>query len=125
LEHRLNPYALAASAAGVSLLALAQPAEAKIVYTKTHHVIGTHGSYNLDLNDDRITDFMIVETGQSSGGQCFSGMLCTGMLRVRVATGNFVEGASGSASALKRGAKIGPGAIFGSGSNGSVLLIIE
>jgi hypothetical protein len=40
LRNHLNMYSLAASAAGVGVLALAQPAEAKIVYTKTHHVIG-------------------------------------------------------------------------------------
>jgi hypothetical protein len=36
LERRLGGYALAASAAGVSLMALARPAEAKIVYTPDH-----------------------------------------------------------------------------------------
>jgi hypothetical protein len=35
LQRHLNAYALAASAAGVGMSALAQPAEAKIVYTKT------------------------------------------------------------------------------------------
>lgn len=35
LHHRLNSYALAASAAGVGVLAVAQPADAKIVYTPT------------------------------------------------------------------------------------------
>jgi hypothetical protein len=33
VHHQLNMYALAASAAGVSVLALAQPAECKIIYT--------------------------------------------------------------------------------------------
>jgi len=33
-------YALAASAAGVSLLALAPPSEADIIYTKAHAVLG-------------------------------------------------------------------------------------
>lgn len=49
VSHQLNMYVLAASAAGVGMLALAQPAEAKIVYTKAHHVIGTDGVYLLDL----------------------------------------------------------------------------
>ena len=40
VHHRLNMYALAASAAGVSLLALAPPSEAEIVYTKAHVVLG-------------------------------------------------------------------------------------
>ncbi len=35
LHQRLNSYALAASAAGVGLLALVQPAQAKIIYTRS------------------------------------------------------------------------------------------
>ena len=50
-------YALAASAAGLGVLALSQPADAKIVYTKTHHVIRLGQHYDLDLNRDGITDF--------------------------------------------------------------------
>jgi len=57
---RLNMYTLAASAAGVGMLALAQPAEAKIVYTKTHQVIAPADQYYLDLNHDKITDFTVV-----------------------------------------------------------------
>jgi hypothetical protein len=57
--HQLNLYALAASAAGVGVLALAQSAEAKIVYTKTHVVIGRNNIYELDLNHDGLADFKI------------------------------------------------------------------
>jgi hypothetical protein len=39
LHQQLNTYALAAGAAGVGLLALAPPAEAKIIYTPAHRVI--------------------------------------------------------------------------------------
>jgi len=56
---RLNAYALAASAAGVGLLALAPPSEAKIVYTRTHHVIGNRSSYQLDFNHDGVTDLTL------------------------------------------------------------------
>jgi len=61
LHHQLNMYALAASAAGVGALALAQPAEAKIVYTPAHVVLGYGGvkSYQLDLNHDRKSDFIL------------------------------------------------------------------
>ena len=53
-------YALAATAAGVGLLALAQLAEAKIIYTKTHHVIDDHNRYYyLDLNHDGKADFLL------------------------------------------------------------------
>jgi hypothetical protein len=57
LHHRLNAYALAASAAGVGVLALTPAAEARIVYTKTHKSIGVNTIFRLDLNHDGITDF--------------------------------------------------------------------
>ena len=62
VHHQLNMYALAASAAGVGALALAQPAEAKIVYTKTHQVLRNRGEgeIKLDLNHDGIVDFIIA-----------------------------------------------------------------
>jgi hypothetical protein len=59
LQHHLNGYALAASAAGVGLLALAQPAEGKIVYTPAHHVIGKNGYFAIDFNQDGIPDLGI------------------------------------------------------------------
>ncbi len=59
VHHQLNMYALAASAAGVGMLALAQPAEAKIVYTPDHrHVLIKH-PLGLDLNRDGFVDFHI------------------------------------------------------------------
>jgi hypothetical protein len=61
VHNRLNMYALAASAAGVTLLALAPPSEAEIIYTKAQHVIPKGGHYNLDLNHDGKTDFRFVD----------------------------------------------------------------
>jgi len=66
LHQRLNSYALAASAAGVSLVALAHPSEARIIYTRTHHVIGPGESYMLDLNRDGKTDFIIRNNNLAS-----------------------------------------------------------
>ncbi len=60
LHQRLNAYALAASAAGVGLLALVQPAEAKIVYTKAHKIIAANSFFQLDLNHDGIVDFYVL-----------------------------------------------------------------
>jgi hypothetical protein len=61
LHRQINAYALAAGAAGVSVLALTLPADAKIIYTPAHRVIlSGHGhGYRLDLNHDGITDFII------------------------------------------------------------------
>jgi hypothetical protein len=63
-------YALAASAAGVGVLALAQRVEAKIIYTKTHHVIGTHDVYRLDLNHDKKIDFILGNTNHCTTTAC-------------------------------------------------------
>jgi len=106
VHHQLNMYALAASAAGVGVLALTQAAEAKIVYTPAHHVIGEHSRYGLAFNHDNV-DFYIsngsLKTTNHGWGQAW--------LAVRQGTvsGNAVEGASGQpygAAALKQGARI-------------------
>lgn len=58
LHKQLNAYALAASAAGVSLLAFATPALAKIVYTAANIPIPVNGGLvGLDVNNDGINDF--------------------------------------------------------------------
>lgn len=61
LGRRLNRYATAASAAGVGLLALVQPSDAKVVYTPTNVTIAPNSTYNLDLNNDGKTDFVIAQ----------------------------------------------------------------
>jgi hypothetical protein len=60
LQHRLNMYARAASAAGVSALALGQSAEAKVVYTPASVTLLPGNSYSLDLNHDGKIDFVIL-----------------------------------------------------------------
>jgi hypothetical protein len=107
VHRQLNMYALAASAAGVGVLALSQPADAKIVYTKAHRIIGPHSSYKLDLNRDRITDFTLVNNSWATDG------IWETYLRVSSAKGNSAmdylhSGGWGFASALKQGAPIGP-----------------
>ncbi|MGH9496690.1 MAG: hypothetical protein ACRD3B_16955 [Candidatus Sulfotelmatobacter sp.] len=57
LDKMIATYATAAGAVGVGLLAAAQPADAKVVYTKTRVTIGSF--YHLDLNHDGIGDFNI------------------------------------------------------------------
>jgi len=59
LHQHLHMYALAASAAGVSVLAMAQPGEAEIIYTPVQVTIGPGQHYDLDLNQDGIVDFTI------------------------------------------------------------------
>jgi hypothetical protein len=97
LHQQLNMYALAASAAGVSVLSLSQPAESKIVYTKTNILITN--DYTLDLNHDGVGDFVFRTYLTSRGSD--------GYLAVRpYTTKNLIWGTKGYASALKAGVKI-------------------
>ncbi|MGA2424834.1 MAG: hypothetical protein ABSG07_12590 [Terriglobales bacterium] len=107
VHQHLHMYALAASAAGVSMLAMARPGVAEIVYTPTHHHIVPNHTFHLDLNGDGTTDFKIHDffTYTSFGEVLY------GALSVRPAqAGNEVLGyAAGNrslASALRVGVRI-------------------
>ncbi len=63
LNRHLSQYALAASAAGMGMLALALPAECKIVYTPAHKNAIT--GINLDLNHDGAVDFRLCHSSNS------------------------------------------------------------
>lgn len=112
LHHRLNAYALAASAAGVAVLAGASPAEAKVIYTAVNVQIAPHHHFLLDLNHDGIPDFVIsnhVLQSVDIGGRT---------LRAKpLVANNAVAGFKGVvftyyASAFKSGATIGPSQQF-------------
>jgi hypothetical protein len=98
LLHRLNAYAIAASATGVGLLALAQPAQGKIVYTPAH--LRVNNDFTLDLNHDGIGDFVfrLYATNHGSGGY----------IAVRPYTSvNLIWGTKHAAAALRPGVKVG------------------
>src|ERR1700722_12919299 len=104
LSHRLNSYALLASAAGVGMLALAQPAQAKIVYTKTHQKLLLKNPNFLDLNNDGVIDFSLI----------LQSTYAPGVHTTSLAIGDYVVGGpnriagstEGWASALRAGARI-------------------
>jgi len=114
LQQQLNMYALAASAAGVSMLALAQPASAKIVYTPAHIKLSPHHVLSLDLNHDGINDFaLFIQTGQSCfrGSQTCSTSFSWARMYVGPSSrGNAIVGkvTPDYASALRAGVLIGP-----------------
>ena len=84
------------------MLALAQPAEARIIYTAAHVVIDeNYAVYHLDLNHDGATDF-VLSLSASCDNFCGSRLLATGQ------AGNGAEGENEYAAALHRGAHIGP-----------------
>lgn len=110
VHQQLDAYALAASAAGVTLLALSQPSAAKIVYTPTHQIIGKNSSYPLAL-DHKTADFIISNSNCSYGSRCNS--VRYAHLAVFAASwpwsGNEVESTGSNqylAAALKAGARI-------------------
>jgi hypothetical protein len=112
IHHQLNMYALAASAAGVGVLALVQPSEAKIVYTETHVVIGRNHGYELDLNHDGAIDFIIDNSYRCTSGNCgYYSLIVEWPNRVNLVAGYYI-GNFPFFSALKRGARIGPHARF-------------
>jgi hypothetical protein len=105
-------YAIAATAAGVELLSLVQPAQAKIIYTPVHKVIKDGQPYSLDLNHDRITDFTITYSDGTGTVQRY-------FVQEKAAPGNSVVSYPATivcASALKRGAPIGRGRKFHNGT---------
>jgi hypothetical protein len=117
LYQLVNAYALAASAAGAGVLMLAQPAEARVVYTKAHHVIVRQSHFMLDLNHDSTIDFTI---GHRSG--CTSDHICDTMLYAfasPISGGNGIEGVRkfyNLAYALKPKSQIGPKKTFFDGA---------
>jgi hypothetical protein len=122
VDKDLLAYAAAASAASVSLLALAQPAEAKIIYTPVHKSIGS--STPLDLNHDGIVDFKldVIRTSHCDGGCTTQARHATafhasyGDLTVSGARPqNQAYGQGKYASALAAGVSVGPGGKFPGG----------
>ena len=61
LDSQLKLYVLSAGAVSVSLMALAQPAAADIVYTQVHHVIPISPDFQyIDINGDGVPDFAFL-----------------------------------------------------------------
>jgi hypothetical protein len=112
LDHRLKLYSLAAAVAGVSALALSQPAEAEVVITNKNIPVPLCGdevpcSISIDLNGDGINDFKFSLISSYDYG------FLSRRLHVKAdQNGGGVMGTAGGkhgpyASCLLRGAKIG------------------
>jgi hypothetical protein len=105
LHQQLNTYALAASAAGVSLLALAPSAEGKIVYTPAHVSINKGTFYSIDLNHDSVGDVGIwFPSFNCTSEGCSSSLFVYPNYSMRNA---FAMDSKGFAAALRLGARIG------------------
>jgi hypothetical protein len=119
VQQQLNKYVLAAGAAGVGVLTLAHPAEAKIVYTPADTKITPDHIIPLDLNHDGTVDFRFKDIYQRSRTYGFDH---TGVFSVLPASQvNKIEGHTRVnehyASALPAGASIGPNARFTAAPN--------
>jgi hypothetical protein len=110
LRQHLNRFAIATIVVGVGLLALALPAEAQIVYTPTNITIGCNSSYNLDVNNDGVTDFTITTEDVPS---CFVPLLQSGSVSETAAPGN-----GALIGPLSEGDEIGPDQAFSEGTSG-------
>jgi hypothetical protein len=110
LEQRLTAYAMAASASGIGLLVSAQPASAKIVYTKADQELPVDAPLPLDLNDDGIADFSFYFGAGTYGSFAIS---ITPEQTNQVA--GYCHHLSGScwASALRPDVRVGPGQRLG------------
>jgi len=106
-ELRLGAYALAATAAGVGALALAQPAEAKIVYTKAHVTISANTTTALDLNHDGIADFLLKEVFSSYDASSYTRLWAMPDGKANEIWGHLTSNTA-FASALFPGERVGP-----------------
>jgi hypothetical protein len=105
----LNAYALAAGAAGVSILAITQPAAAEVVFTPANKLIQINYYSILDLNHDGIGDFKFNQ--YSVNYRYFRQTL------IMWPNGkNAVIESNGYPAVLSRGAPIGPEQAFVNGS---------
>jgi hypothetical protein len=110
LDH-MNAYALAAGAAGVSIMALAQPADAEIIVTQAHGNIPLNKYVSIDLNHDGIPDFRFLLT--SFAYHTFHATL----LVQPHGAGGVIASPGGYAAPLSLGASIGPAQAFTKGKH--------
>lgn len=103
-EERLRLYVLGVSGASVSVLALASPAAAGIVFTPAHVVL-TYGDFSIDLNHDGVTDFLLIDNGRYKTMFTTSCTFCGQYLNVE-GSGEVVA-RNNRVSALVAGAVIG------------------
>jgi hypothetical protein len=120
VERRMTSYALAAATAGVSLLALAPPANGEVVVTKTNLIVGNPAT--IDLNHDGIPDFQFQLAFAGYDHSFYGTLAVTPLTGGKVMGGH--RGPMGPyASALVRGANIGPSAHFSSSAAQGQLII--
>jgi hypothetical protein len=109
-HHQLNMYALAASAAGIGVLALALPAEAKIIYTPADVYIRFGQIVPLDVNHDGVNDFVFSNTSVS--GATFYSVLRAVGFNGNAIVRQYIGGKYGGLADLRAGVRVGPNRRF-------------
>lgn len=121
LERLVSSYAMAATAGGVTVLALAAKADGKIVYTPAdmNIPVNNHVFFVLDLNHDGIADFSFENVQYGGFGGLFVGCAAQFVGRstyVCLDQSNMVWGRGvvneRFASALRRDFKVGPNKVL-------------
>ncbi len=111
LYQHLHMYAVAASAAGVSLLATAQPSEAEIIYTPANKSIVENGpKVYLDLDGDGVRDFYIRATFTTTSFNTW----VKGALAVVPHKGDMIMGYFSAGQSLHVAYALPAGAVIGS-----------
>lgn len=105
-RNQMNVYAMAAAAAGVGFLALAEPANAQVVYHSTYKLIPINTVVPLDLNGDGRADITFSNTAKSGFGYRAD------QLDVTPSAGNKILRVRHASSALLAGVNVGPGTSF-------------
>ena len=105
-QRQLTSYAIAAAAAGVSILALSGRSQAEVVYKQVHQVIGDGASFNLDLTGNGTVNLTLENKHRAhcSDSICSSSQF----LEVNMASANDVVYNVYGAVAMKRGMQIAP-----------------
>lgn len=120
LHRHLNSYALAASAAGVTLLACSVPAGAAPVCKNLAVTLAGTDTYSLNPASQRFAPFNIAHTFDNISSLTYA-FWNRGFLTPNSARAMELLGAKGFPAALASGSSIGPGGRFGRGKSYGML----
>jgi hypothetical protein len=116
LEHRLKSYSIAAAAAGVSLLALAQPADAEVVVTPKNLTVAAGAPVYIEMTGEGRADLEIVANSSRFYEALIIAPLPGGEAAIHLSPLNIYD-----VSRLVPGAIVGPQIQFDSTGNDAVL----
>jgi len=120
LQRRLHSYALAASAAGVTLLACSAPADAAPVCKTLNVSLTGSNTFALNPGSEQFAPFNVVQTFNNVSSMTL-GFWNRGFFTPNSAKAVTLLGKDGLPAALTAGENIGPGGYFGKGKSYGLL----